>query len=100
MTTLAEERVVSDPPAVLTTPTVPWAAVIAGAIVAAGISLVLLAFGSGIGLSVMSSAPTWRDTSAIYWIVTGLYLVFTALASYGFGGYVAGRLRPRFAATR
>jgi hypothetical protein len=72
---------------------VSWGAVVAGAVVAAGISAVLLAFGSAIGLSVMSTAPTWRDSSALLWIISGLYLVFVALASFGFGGYVAGRMR-------
>lgn len=73
--------------------TVSWGAIAAGAVVAAGISAVLLAFGSAIGLSVMSTAPTWRDSSVLLWIISGLYLVFVALASFGFGGYVAGRMR-------
>jgi hypothetical protein len=72
---------------------VSWGAVVAGAVVAAGISAVLLAFGSAIGLSVVSSAPTWRDSSPWLWILSGLYLVFVALASFGFGGYVTGRMR-------
>lgn len=71
---------------------VTWGAVVAGAVVVAGTSAVLLAFGSGIGLSVASTAPTWRDSSVWLWILSGLYLVFVALASFGFGGYVAGRM--------
>ena len=46
-----------------TTSFVQWGAVIAGALVAAAVSLVLIAFGTAIGLSVLSSSPTWRDTS-------------------------------------
>jgi hypothetical protein len=53
----------------------------------------LNAFGAGIGLSVVSSAPTWRDSSAVYWFVAGVFLLFVAIASFGLGGYVAGRMR-------
>lgn len=70
-----------------------WPVIIAGAIAAAGISFTLHAFAAGIGLSVYSTAPTWRDTSAAYWLLTGCYLLFVALAAFGVGGYVAGRMR-------
>lgn len=76
-----------------------WTAVIAGAILAAALSLVLIAFGSAIGLSVASTAPTWRDTSATLAALSGLYLLLAALVSFGFGGYVAGRLRMRWTGT-
>ena len=74
-------------------PRVEWPAIFGGAVVAAGISITLLAFGSAIGLSVASMAPTWRDSSPFLWLLSGLFLVFVALCSFGFGGYVAGRLR-------
>jgi len=80
----------------VTTSFVQWGAVIAGALVAAAVSLVLIAFGTAIGLSVVSSSPTWRDASAALAIASGLYLLLTALASFGVGGYVAGRLRERW----
>jgi hypothetical protein len=70
-----------------------WSAVIAGALVASAFSLVLITFGTSLGLSVASTAPTWRDTSPILALASGLYLVVTAIVSFGFGGYVAGRLR-------
>ncbi len=74
-----------------------WRAIIGGAVIAAGISLTLLAFGSAIGLSVASTAPTWRDSSPVLWFLSGLYLVFVSLAAFGFGGYVAGRMhQPEF----
>jgi hypothetical protein len=77
-------------------PYVQWGAIIAGAIAAAAISFILLAFGSAIGLAFASTSPTWRDASFALWFLSGLYLVFVALASFGFGGYIAGRMRPRF----
>jgi hypothetical protein len=79
--------------AALSEPYIDWRAVFGGAVVAAGISFTLLAFGSGIGLSVMSTAPTWRDSSSWLWVLSGLFLVFVALCAFGFGGYAAGRMR-------
>jgi hypothetical protein len=75
---------------------VQWGAVIAGALVAAAVSLILITFGVSLGLSVFSSTPTWRDSSAALAIASGIYLLLTALVSYGVGGYVAGRLRERW----
>lgn len=74
---------------------VHWSAVIAGAIAAAALASVLLAFGSGLGLAVNSASPTWRDASFALWFLSGLYFVFVALVSFGFGGWVAGRMRSR-----
>jgi len=84
---------ITTPPVVVRTDFVHWTPVIAGALVASALSLVFIAFGGSLGLSVASTAPTWRDTSATLTLLSGLYLVLTALVSFGFGGYVAGRLR-------
>ena len=72
---------------------VHWTPVIAGAFVASALSLLLIAFGTSLGLAVASTAPTWRDTSPTLTVISGLYLVLTAAVSFGFGGYLAGRLR-------
>jgi hypothetical protein len=72
---------------------VQWGAVIGGAMAAAALALVLHSFAAAIGLAVSSTAPTWRDASAWLWLLSGVYLVLVALASYGLGGYIAGRLR-------
>ena len=65
----------------------------AGAIVAAALSFVLLAFGSALGFAVASPSSSWRDTSAVLTLLAGSWLLLTALASFGLGGYLAGRLR-------
>jgi hypothetical protein len=70
-----------------------WNPVLAGAIVAAALSFVLLSFGSAIGLAVVSPSSSWRDTSSALALLGGLWLLLTALASFGLGGYLAGRLR-------
>jgi hypothetical protein len=68
-----------------------WPAILGGAVVAAGASLTLNAFGAGIGLSVVSG--TWRESSAVSWLVAGVFLLFVAIISFAVGGYVAGRMR-------
>jgi hypothetical protein len=72
---------------------VHWTPILAGAIIAAALSFVLLSFGSAIGLGVGSPSSSWRDTSSALALLGGLWLVLTALASFGLGGYLAGRLR-------
>jgi hypothetical protein len=73
-----------------------WTPVVAGAFVASAVSLILIAFGTAIGLGITSSSPTWRDTSSALTVASGLFLLLAALASFGVGGYVAGRLRERW----
>lgn len=80
-------------PAFAARPFIEWRAIIAGAVGAAGISFTLHAFAAGIGLAVLSTAPTWRDSSSVLWFLSGVYLLFVALAAFGFGGYIAGRMR-------
>jgi hypothetical protein len=77
---------------------VHWSTVIGGAISATALSLLLITFGSGIGLAISSSSPTWRDTSTMSLVVGGAYLIFVALASFGLGGYVCGRMHKRITA--
>jgi hypothetical protein len=74
---------------------IQWGPVIAGALLSAALALVLHAFAAGLGLSMSSTAPTWRDASFSLILLSGLYLLVVAFISYGLGGYVAGRLRAR-----
>jgi len=75
-----------------------WTPIVAGAIVAAAVSSVLLTFGSAIGLAVVSPSATWRDTSSVLALLGGLWLLLTSLASFALGGYLAGALRPTVSA--
>jgi hypothetical protein len=70
-----------------------WNQILAGAIVAAALSFVLVSFGSAMGLAVASPSASWRDTSSALVLLGGLWLLLTSLASFGLGGYLAGRLR-------
>lgn len=75
---------------------VSWAAVTAGAVVSCALTLVLLAFGIGLGLSVVSPWSGAGVTATTFKIGTGLYLIVIAMLSSSIGGYIAGRLRSRW----
>lgn len=76
---------------------VSWGAIFAGALAAAALSFVLFVLGSGLGLS---SISVWSDRGAdggtIGWAAI-FWLAFIQLASAGIGGYIAGRLRTKWA---
>ena len=77
---------------------VSWPAIIAGGFVAAAFTLLLLALGAGIGFSVISpwsGAPDIATTKAA--LVGGIYMAVTAVMASALGGYIAGRLRVRWA---
>jgi hypothetical protein len=78
---------------------IQWGSIIAGAICASALAFVLHAFAGAVGFSLSSTAPTWRDSSATLVLLSGLYLVLVALASYSFGAYIAARLRTPSAGT-
>src|SRR3981081_2625648 len=72
--------------------------VIAGALAATAFSLILVTLAAAVGLGVSPTAPTWRDASVALWILSGIYLILQAIVSFGFGAYIAGRLRRPLAA--
>jgi polyhydroxyalkanoate synthesis regulator phasin len=74
---------------------VDWAAIIAGAVVASAIGVVFAGFGAALGLSALSPQEG-EGSGTLSLILTGLWALITILASYGVGGYIAGRMRRRF----
>jgi len=70
-----------------------WGPVIAGAVLAAAIWSVLMAFASAVGLMIASPSPTWRDTSVWLAILSGFWIIVVTVGSYALGGYLAGRVR-------
>lgn len=74
---------------------IDWAAIIGGIALASAISLVLLTFGSAIGLSITSfragegAAPIFIAIAAASW------LLWVQISSFMAGGYLAGRMRRR-----
>ena len=76
---------------------VSWGAILAGAAGAAALSLILLVLGVGLGLSAVSP---WAQTGAsakTFGVSTILWLTFTQIVASAMGGYLAGRLRTKWA---
>jgi putative Mn2+ efflux pump MntP len=76
-----------------------WPAIIAGAFVAASVSLVLLALGSGLGFASISPWPGRGVTATTFAVTTAIWLIAMQWVSSGFGGYITGRLRTRWIGT-
>ena len=76
---------------------VSWPAVAGGAFVTAALSLILLALGAGLGLS---SVSPWSNAGASATTISRaaiIWLIFMQIASGAMGGYLAGRLRTKWA---
>lgn len=78
---------------------VSWGAIIAGAAAAAALSLILLVLGVGLGLSSISPWSEQGVQAGTLGVAGIVWLAFMQLAAAGLGGYVAGRLRVRWART-
>ena len=76
---------------------VSWAAVIGGAFSAAALSLILLALGAGLGLSSVSPWSNAGIASSTLGIAAILWLIAMQIMSSSMGGYLAGRLRTKWA---
>ena len=87
-----------EPPGMGSVSYINWPAVFAGTFVAAGVSLVLLTFGTALGLSLSTSAPSWRNASIALSLLSGLWFLVVTVGAMLLGGYVTGRLRARFSA--
>jgi len=72
---------------------VQWGAVILGALGATAISMVLLTFGAGLGLSAASAQPYAGASAKAIAVISALYAAITMVAAFGAGGYVTGRMR-------
>jgi hypothetical protein len=93
---MATTTVVSATPAAATVAnvrSVQWGAVILGALAASAISMVLLTFGAGIGLSATSAHPYAGASPKALAVISALYTAVTLIAAFAGGGYIAGRMR-------
>ena len=76
---------------------ISWGAIIGGAFVAASLALILAILGVGLGLSAASpwagagASATAIGASAVVWLIA------TQAIAAGLGGYLAGRLRVKWA---
>jgi hypothetical protein len=76
-----------------------WSAIIAGAFVAAAVSLILFALGSGLGFASVSAWEGQGISGSTFAISTAIWFIVMQWVSSAFGGYIAGRLRTRWIGT-
>src|SRR6476646_1334252 len=76
---------------------VSWAAVIAGGVAAVAISLLLVALGAGIGLSSISPWTSSNPSATTFTLLAAVWLIIVQWLSSALGGYLAGRLRTKWA---
>jgi hypothetical protein len=78
---------------------VAWCAIFAGAVASAALSLILLLFGTGMGFTLASPWANEGISSATFGITSIVGITLISLSASALGGYIAGRLRTRWANT-
>ena len=73
-----------------------WGAVIGGAFVTAALSIILLALGTGLGLSSISPWANVGASASIVGTAAIVWLIAMQIVSSSMGGYLAGRLRTKW----
>ena len=76
---------------------VSWGAILAGAAAAAALSLILLVLGVGFGFSTISPWPNSGIGAAALGASSIAWLILIQIIAAGLGGYLAGRLRIKWA---
>lgn len=76
---------------------VSWGAIFAGAAAAAALSLILVLLGFGLGFSAVSPWANEGMSAKGLGISTIVWLAVTQIVASGAGGYIAGRLRVKWA---
>ena len=76
---------------------ISWAAIIAGGFASASLALILVALGVGLSLSAMSPWPNAGVSGTTVGAVAIIWLILTHIIASGMGGYLAGRLRTKWA---
>lgn len=76
---------------------VSWGAILAGAAASAALSLILLVLGSGLGFASVSPWAQNGISASTFGLSTAAWISATALIASAIGGYIAGRLRVKWA---
>ena len=74
---------------------VDWAAIIAGIVFASAISLILVTFGSAIGLNFVDFNAREGASPILIGIAAASWFLWVQISSFMAGGYLTGRLRRR-----
>ncbi len=75
---------------------VSWKAILAGATGSIAVTMILVAFGIGVGFTVISPWSGQGVSATTFTAAAGVYLFVVAMLSSTIGGYLAGRLRSRW----
>jgi hypothetical protein len=75
---------------------VSWAAIFSGAFAAFAVTLILVALGSGIGLTTVSPWEGSGASAKAFTIAAGIWIIVVQWLASGVGGYLAGRLRTKW----
>ena len=75
---------------------VSWGAILAGSAASVAFTLVMVAFGIGVGFSVVSPWAEHGISATTFTIPAGIYLIVTSMIPATIGGYLAGRLRSQW----
>jgi hypothetical protein len=70
-----------------------WAAIIGCALAAVAITLLLVALGSGIGLSSVSPWTALNSSAPTFTLLAAVWFIIVQWLSSALGGYISGRLR-------
>ena len=76
---------------------VSWGAIVAGGVAAAAMAMILMTLGAGLGLIAISP---WRGegvSAGTIGIGVIVWSIIVEIAAFGIGGYLAGRLRTKWA---
>ena len=97
MSAASEARWVKPPNLESSRSGVSWGAIFAGGVTAAAVSIILLAVGAGLGFATIS--PYAGDSTSVTTLAVGavIWLVIVQWVASIFGGYIAGRLRTKWA---
>jgi hypothetical protein len=79
---------------------VSWGAIVAGGVASAAMALILMTLGAGLGLISVSPWPDEGASAETVGIGVIVWSIVIEVAAFGLGGYLAGRLRTKWASIR
>jgi hypothetical protein len=74
-----------------------WSPILGGAVLSAAISTIMAAFGSAIGLSLVSADASRSSSMTALAVAGALWALWVTVSACGAGGYLAGRMRKPLA---
>jgi hypothetical protein len=77
-----------------------WGAIVGGTVAAIAVTIILFTAGSGFGLSTVEPWSFANRAPEAFAIGAGIWLIVMQWLSAAFGGYLAGRIRPKWVGTR